>query len=149
MNEISADPAVARARLLADALADVVDEIRLIEPGDMIAYIHGRHWATIADLVESSTELFFREGALTFSCSATVDVGWAFPPSISLDMEFQGDAVTAFFTLVLGAQDSVVDLKALWFSTSGTDEATATSELAKALAGARLVPAMRRIDQGR
>ena len=149
MNETSADPAAARARLLADALADVVDEIRLIEPGDMIAYVHGRHWATIADLVESSTELFFREGALTFSCSAAVDVGWTFPPSISLDMEFQGDAVTAFFTLVLGAHDSIVDLNALWFSGPREDEANATAELAKALAEARLTPAMRRIDHSR
>ncbi len=146
MNKTSAEPALARARLLADALADVVDEIRLIEPGDMIAYVHGRHWATIADLVESSTELFFREGALTFGCSATVDVGWAFPPTISLDMEFQGDAVTAFFTLVLGAHDSIIDLNALWFDTPREDEATATAELAKALAGARLAPAMRRGD---
>ena len=149
MNETSADPAVARARLLADALADVVDEIRLIEPSDMIAYVHGRHWATIADLVESSTELFFREGALTFSCSATVDVGWTFPPAVSLDMEFQGDAVTAFFTLVLGAHDSVVDLNALWFGTPRADEAAATAEFAQALAGARLIPAMRRIDMSR
>ena len=149
MNATSADPAMARARLLADALADVVDEIRLIEPGDMIAYIHGRHWATIADLVESSTELFFREGALTFSCSATVDVGWTFPPSISLDMEFQGDAVTAFFTLVLGAHDSVVDLNTLWFDAPREDEATATAELVQALADARLTPAMRRSDLSR
>ena len=146
MNETSADPAVVRARLLANALADVVDEIRLIEPGDMIAYVHGRHWATIADLVESSTEMFFREGALSFSCSAVVDVGWTFPPSISLDMEFQGEAVTAFFTLVLSAHDSIVDLNALWFSAPREDEATATADLAKALADARLVPAMRRID---
>ncbi len=146
MNAASADPAMARARLLADAIADVVDEIRLIEPGDMIAYVHGRQWATIADLVESSTELFFREGALTFSCSATVDVGWTFPPSVSLDMEFQGGAVTAFFTLVLGSHDSVVDLNLLWFSTARADEATATTAFADALAGARLIPAMRRID---
>ncbi len=146
MNATSADLAMARARLLADALADVVDEIRLIEPGDMIAYIHGRQWATIADLVESSTELFFREGALTFSCSATVDVGWTFPPSISLDMEFQGDAVTAFFTLVLGAHGSVVDLNTRWFDAPREDEAIATAELVQALAGARLMPVMRRPD---
>ena len=149
MKATSADPAVARAKLLAEALADVVDEIRLIEPGDMIAYVHGRQWATIADLVESSTELFFREGALIFSCAAAVDVGWTFPPSVSLDMEFQGDAVTAFFTLVLGAHDSVVDLNALWFSTARADEAAGTADLAKALADARLIPAMRRIDMPR
>ena len=139
MNE-TADLAVARARILADALVEVVDELRLIEPGDLIAYVRGGHWATIADLVGSATELFFREGALSFSCSAAYDVGWTFPPSVSLDMEFQAGAVAAFFTLVLGARDSVLDLNALWFASPRDDEAAATAELAAALAQARLLP---------
>ncbi len=134
------DVAVTRARILADALAEVVDELRLIEPGDLIAYVRGGHWATIADLVESATELFFRAGALTFSCSAAFDVGWSSPPSISLDMEFQAGAVAAFFTLVLGAPDSVLDLNAVWFASPRDDEAAATAEFASAVAEARLLP---------
>jgi hypothetical protein len=141
MHEVSADTTALRARLLADALVDVVEELRLIDADDLIAYIRSHRWATITDLVESSTELFFRDGTLRFACAASFDVGWGRAPSVTLDMEFQGAAVTAFFTVTLGATQSEIDLKAVWFSSPRESETAATLVFATALSNARLLPA--------
>ena len=127
-----------RNAMLAEALSHTVAELRLIEPSDMIAYIRADQWPNIADLVQSSAELSFREGALSFACSASFQVGWSVPTSISLDMEFQAGPISAFFTLVLGDDESLVDIKHLWFSVTPSDDREATHVLSQALAEARL-----------
>ena len=123
--------------MLAGALVDAVAELRLIDVGDMIGYIRDHKWATIADLVQSSTELSFLDGTLTFACMADVTVEWARPPSISLEFEFQTAAVSAFFTLLLEQTETIVDLKRVWFAQKQDSEASGTRLFARALAGAR------------
>ena len=124
--------------MLADSLTETVAELRLIDPGDMIGYIRGQKWAAISDLVQSSTELSFCEGTLSFACTADFEIGWATPLSISLDLEFQTAAVSAFFTLVLGRRESVVEMKNVWFACPPASEAIGTRIFAQALSDARL-----------
>ena len=104
----------------------------------MIAYIRGHKWATIADLVESSSELWFRDGTLLFSCMGDFNVDWLRPPSISLELEFQTEGVSAFFTLLLGQPDCLIELKTVWFAYQPIDDAAATDLFAQAIADARL-----------
>ena len=104
----------------------------------MIGYISSGKWANIADLVASSSELFLREGALSFACMADFALGWGTTPSISLELEFQAATVSAFFTLVLGRRESLVDLKAVWFAEPPADERAGTALLAQAVESARL-----------
>lgn len=127
-----------RAAILAQALAETVEELRLIDPGDMIGYIRGAKWASLADLVQSSSELSLREGTLSFACTADFQVGWATPPSISLDLEFQTEAVSVFFTLLLGRRESTVEIREVWFASVPADEAEGTRVISRELAGARL-----------
>ena len=124
--------------MLAEALEDVVAELRLIDVGDMIGYIRDHKWATIADLVQSSTELSFLDGTLSFACMADFTVEWATTPAISLEFEFQTAIVSAFFTLLLKQRESAIDLKRVWFSQRQASEASGTRLFARALAGARL-----------
>lgn len=138
MRNAIADHALTRSAILAEALCETVAELRLIEAGDMIAYMRTNRWANIADLVQSSTELSFAEGTLSFACSGEFQVSWAKGASISLDMEFQGDAVTAFFTLTLGPAESLVEIKNVWFATIPADEEKGTRMFARAVAEARL-----------
>ena len=137
MRNVTEDHVHVRAAILAAALVDTVAELRLIEVGDMVAYMRTGRWANIADLVQSSTELFFREGALSFACSGEFRVGWAEPASISLDMEFQGDAVTAFFTLTLTPVASLVEIRKVWFDTIPDDAGEGTRLFARAVRSAR------------
>ncbi len=130
--------AVTRAALLAEAVTDLAAELRLLDLGDMAVHIRNGQWAAIADLVQTSAELSFRDGTLLFACTAAIDLDWARPLAMSLDMELQTAAVTAFFTLGLAREGSVVDLKKLWFASEPVDEAAATRLFAGALADARL-----------
>ena len=47
-------------RMLADAMVDVATELRLADPLEFLMMIRGDQDANIADLVNSSSELFFR-----------------------------------------------------------------------------------------
>ena len=140
MHETVRNPTTTRVAILADALTEFVADLSLVEPGDMIDYIRGHKWATVADLVQSSSELWFRDGTLLFGCMGDVDVDWLKPPTISLDLEFQNDGICAFFTLLLGHPDCLIELKTLWFACPPADEAAATDLFAQALADARLSP---------
>ena len=139
MHDTVLTQAASRAAILADALVEVVADLSLIEAGDMIDYIRGHKWATIADLVGSSSELWFRDGTLLFACMGDVDVDWQKPPSISLELEFQNGGVSAFFTLLIGRQNCLIELKSVWFACPPPDEAAATDLFAQAVADARLM----------
>ena len=138
MRNVIADQGFPRNAILAEALSHTVAELRLIEAGDMIAYIRASQWPNIADLVQSSAELSFQDGALAFACSGDFQVSWSDPTSISLDMEFQTTTVSVFFTLTLGAHESLVEIKHVWFASTPTDDEDGTRILAQALAEARI-----------
>jgi hypothetical protein len=50
------------ANALRAALEPVAAELRLVDAGDFIAYIHDEKFANIQDIVNSSVELFFKRG---------------------------------------------------------------------------------------
>lgn len=129
-----------RSELLADALADTIAELRLIDAGDMITYIRTGNWANISDLVQSSAELSFEDGAVTFACSGDYVMSWGEAPSIALDMEFQNNDLTAFFTLTIGPRESAVRIKDVMFTREPNDPKEATRVFAAALAAARRDP---------
>ena len=96
-------------KALADAMIDVATELRLSDPLEFILLVRGEQEANISDLVNSSSELFFRKGALRYGLSSDCALGWGSTPSVSLDMEFRYDLVTAFFRLIIGASRAAVE----------------------------------------
>ena len=60
-----------RERIIADALIDVASELRLTDVAELITLIRNDQDANLADLVNSSTELFFKSGTLRYALSAT------------------------------------------------------------------------------
>ncbi|HEU0160544.1 MAG TPA: hypothetical protein VFR00_14575, partial [Hyphomicrobiaceae bacterium] len=77
-----------REKALADGLRDVASELRLIEATDLVAFIRTEQFANIANLVSSSTELYFKPDTVRFSQSGEVNLTWGGAPSVALDMEF-------------------------------------------------------------
>jgi hypothetical protein len=100
----------AHERLLADAMVDVATELRLADPIEFILMIRGDQAANIADLVNSSSELFFKSGALKYALVAGCDLRWESTPTIRLDMEFRHDAITVFFRLTIGRTRAAVEV---------------------------------------
>jgi hypothetical protein len=124
---------------LAEALADVATELRLVNVIDLIGYVHGQRFANIEDLVHSSSELYFKQGAIRYACAAEANVQWETPPSVSLHMEFRWRGATAFFRLQLDAASASIDIQHLALDTPGAPDELPL-RFASALADARLRP---------
>src|SRR5579871_2237502 len=95
-----------REQIIADALVDVASELRLTDPAELMLMIGHDHAANIADLVNSSTELFFKSGTLRYALSASFRAPWDATPVIEIDLEFRHAAVCAFFRLKIGRRSA-------------------------------------------
>lgn len=133
-----------REKALADGLRDVASELRLVDPADFIAFIRTEQFGNIRNLVNSSTEMFFKPGTITFGLSGEVDLPWGCAPSISLDMEFHHLNVSAYFRLVLQSLYAGVDITYVSFEGGSNDPDKNTERLIEAIADARIKPISRR-----
>src|SRR5208282_525630 len=129
---------VDRERIIANALIDVASELRLTDAAELVAMIRNDHAANIADLVNSSTELFFKSGTLRYALSASVKAPWDGPPVVALDMEFGHAMVSAFFRLTIGHRQAGVEIMDILFDEKGLSERAKAERLAAALASARV-----------
>ena len=125
-------------RVIADAMVDVATELRLSDPTEFILLVRGEQEANIADLVTSSSELFFKKGSLRYALAADCALSWGSTPSVTLDMEFRHDRVTAFFRLTLGGQRARVEVLDVTSEDDGAAQGDAAERLRCALAGAKL-----------
>ena len=129
-----------REKALADGLADVATELRLIDPADFIAFIRTEQFGNLRNLVNSSTEMFFKPGTITFGLSGDIDLPWGCVPCISLDMEFHHLNVSAYFRLVLQTPQAGVEISYVSFEGGSTDPDRNTARLIEAIEDARLPP---------
>ena len=141
MRELSNARGRPRDEIIAAAMVDVATELRLTDPSELIHLIRGEQAANIADLVNSSGELFFRNGALRYALTAGCDVQWDSTPVVRLDMEFHYAAVSAFFRLKIGRKRAAVDvIEVLVDGQDDLDDAVKDERLRRAVAAARLPP---------
>ena len=149
----------AREQIIADALVDVASELRLTDAAELMAMILNDHAANIADLVNSSTELFFKSGTLRYALSASFRAPWDATPIVEIDMEFRHAAVCAFFRLKIGQRRAGVEIIDILFDEQGLDELASrpnaspppstARELRSPLVPSRGKPHARRAAQGR
>lgn len=131
------DHAFRRGRALAEGMKDFATELRLIDVVDLIYYVRAENTAVLDDLVTSSAELAFKQGALRYGWAARADIGWGEAPSLCLDMEFCHAGVTVFFGLLLNNVRPAVDIYSILFDEIGDPEQN-TQRLIAAIADARL-----------
>jgi hypothetical protein len=132
------DHLLARERALADGVKLVADELRLVDLADFVSYIRAEQFANIEDILNSSVELYFKPGTLTFGWAADLSVDWGQPPKILLDMEFRHLSVLAFFGLSIEAEDASVEIRFISFEEASQDPAENTRRLVEAIADARI-----------
>ena len=124
--------------LIANAMVEVATELRLADPTELILMIRGGQEANIADLVNSSTELFFKNGTLRYALSASFKAPWDATPTVEIDMEFRHAAVCAFFRLKIGQRRAGVEIIDVLFEEQGLDDLAKAERLFAALESARL-----------
>src|SRR3974390_3360022 len=76
-------------KALGAAFDPVAAELRLADAGDFIAFIHDEKFANIQDIVNSSVELYFKPGTVSFGWGAEYELDWVSSPVITLDMELR------------------------------------------------------------
>jgi hypothetical protein len=102
--------------------------------------IRNDHAANIADLVNSSTELFYKSGTLRYALSASFKAPWDATPVVALDMEFRHAMVSAFFRLTIGQRRAGVEIIDILFDEQGLDNCAKAERLRAALRSARVRP---------
>jgi hypothetical protein len=127
-----------REQIIADALVDFASELRLTDAAELMSMIRNDHAANIADLVNSSTELFFKSGTLRYALSASFKAPWDATPTVEIDMEFRHAGVCAFFRLTIGQRRAGVEITDILFEEQGLDDFAKGERLSAALKSARL-----------
>jgi hypothetical protein len=129
-----------REKALADGIKEVASELRLVDAADFVAFIRTEQFGNVANLVNSSTELYFKPDTLTFGLSGDIDLQWGSPPSVSFDMEFHHLQVNVYFRLLLQAMHASVEIDYITFEGGSADPDENTRRLIEAIASARLSP---------
>jgi hypothetical protein len=127
-----------REQIIADALVGFASELRLTDAAELISMIQNDHAANLADLVNSSTELFFKSGTLRYALSASFAAPWDTTPTVEIDMEFRHHAVCAFFRLKIGRRRAGVEIRDILFDEPGLDDFSKAERLTHALETARI-----------
>jgi hypothetical protein len=127
-----------RETIVAEAIKDVVGELRLVDVADYIAFIRLEHFSTVSDLVDSAAELFFMPGTLKLGHGGEAHVGWAEPPRIVLDLELRPSGATVYFALSLEDEVASVEVNYVAFDRPDPDPQRNTAFLVAAIDGARI-----------
>jgi len=129
---------LAREIIVADAIRDVVSELRMIAPADYIAFIHTERFANIADIVDSAAELFFVPGTLRLGHGGEVNCDWNRTPEIVLDLELKPSGATVYFKLSMADQHAAVDVNYVAFENPSEDPEENSSFLESTIEAARI-----------
>ncbi|MGO4707432.1 hypothetical protein AB4072_16845 [Microvirga sp. 2MCAF38] len=126
-------------KILSNNLKDVLAELYLIDCGIFLSYVTGEKHGTIEDILNSSTELFFKEGTICYSHTAETIFDWANSPAIVLDMEFVHPSVTVFFKVILNNFRNNVSIQRILLNDPSGDAALDLKMFARALSDARIM----------
>jgi hypothetical protein len=130
--------AASREVIVAEAIKDLVGELRLVDVADYIAFIRLEHFATVSDIVDSAAELFFMPGTLKLGHGGEAHVGWTETPRIVLDLELRPVGATVYFALSLDALTASVEVNYVAFDRPDPDPKRNTAFLETALEQARI-----------
>lgn len=128
----------AREIIVADAIKEVVKELRMVDVADYIAFIRLEHFACISDIVDSAAELFFMPGALKLGHGGEAQVGWAEPPRIVLDLELRPRGAVVYFALAMSESSASVAVNYVAFDAPDGDPEANTAFLARAIDQSRI-----------
>lgn len=129
---------VSREAIVAEAIKEVVGELRLVDAADYISFIRLEHFSTVSDIVDSAAELYFMPGTLKLGHGGEAHVGWAEPPRIVLDLELRPSGATVYFALSLADEVASVEVNYVAFDKPDADPLRNTAFLVDAIDGARI-----------
>ncbi|KZL24851.1 hypothetical protein PsAD37_02510 [Pseudovibrio sp. Ad37] len=130
---------VLREALIANAMKPIAAELRLCDLSSLARHILSNEAANLTDLLESSSELYFKPDTLTYAGTSSIDLNWNGDVIVCLHMKFVNDGVSVMFHLFLLALNSAVDVKFIAFEQPSEDPQENTKRLETALADASVI----------
>ena len=130
--------AATREVIVAEAIKEVVGELRLVDVADYIAFIRLERFATISDLVDSAAEMFLMPGTLQLGHGGEAHVSWTEPARIVLDLELRPSGATVYFALSLDAHVASVEVNYVAFDRPDENPNKNTAFLKSTLDRARI-----------
>lgn len=127
-----------RESIVANAIGEVVGELRLVDVADYIAFIRLEHFACLSDLVDSAAELYFMPGTLKLGHGGEAHVDWGGSPRIVLDLELRPRGATIYFQLTLTEDQASVIVNYVSFDKPHEDPRRNTDLLQAAIDQARI-----------
>lgn len=127
-----------REIIVADAIRDLVSELRLVDSNDYVAFIRMEQFGSLSDIVQSAAELYFMPGTLRLGHGAEAHAGWTELPRVVLDLELRPPGVTIYFALSLEAQGAAVEVTYVAFEKPDADPGRNTAFMEMALERSRI-----------
>lgn len=127
-----------REVIVANAIKEVVSELRLVDVADYIAFIRLERFANISDLVDSAAELFFMPGTIKLGHGGEAHVSWSSQPRIVLDLELRPTGATVYFALTMTAKHASVQVNYVAFDAPSADPLENNRRLEAAIEDARI-----------
>lgn len=127
-----------REIIVGNAIQEVVSELRMVDVADYIAFIRLESFASIADIVDSASELYFMPGTVRLGHGGEAHVAWDSVPRIVLDLELRPSGATVYFTLELSDLNATVEVNYVAFDNPASEPEANTRFLEAALADARI-----------
>lgn len=95
---------------VADAVAHLAAELRLVDLGDYVAYMRMDRLCCIADIVRDAGELFFAPGFVEFDMDGDAAAEWGATPEVTLMLVLTGMRTKTRVTLTLCEDHAEVKL---------------------------------------
>ena len=127
-----------REVMVAEAIRDVVSELRMVDIADYIAFIRMERFGNISDLVDSAAELYFMPGTLRLGHGGEAHVAWKGDPKIVLDLELRPQGATVYFSLTMTAEHAAVEVNYVNFDLPDADPVANTIRLEDSLSASRI-----------
>lgn len=96
--------------LVADSIAQLAAELRLVDISDYIAYLRMERFGCVADIVRDAAELFFAPGFVTFDGDGEASADWGAAPEVTLMLVLNGARTRAHVALKLCEDHAEVKL---------------------------------------
>lgn len=128
----------AREMVIARQIARIIPDLKLVDAGDYVAYLHEECYANISDIIDAATELHFFPNTLRFAGGGDFVLDWDTPPTISLDMKFSNQGVSAAFRLTMSSTVFHIELDMIDFKNADENPEINTGRLITAFEDARI-----------
>lgn len=126
-----------RERIVASEMRPLADDLRLLDVGQIAAFVAANRPENVASLVQSSIELVFNPGFLRFNRVVQLEISWERRPNVVLGLEFHHAQVHVYLRMALEAHWASVEIDYIYFDDPTLCTSDATSVLACALNSAR------------